>query len=262
MPSMTSSRSFRASIMPSMLRSNTDPESSSSSTSSNTAATPSTNSHDPRKKTWQKSNTVDLAQLRDHPGSPLDPGSKNSDAVRHDSSDARSRSPEQQKTLRKRNEKDSSKLSLPKSQSTTNLHPAKSSNRKSRFWGDRLSSLLPSLILPSDSSVASPPKPSAAPTPAPPAPAPPAPTHSAPAPAAAETASAAPAPAATTAASPAHTKSSSPTNTSTTTNTVTTTATAPTTVDDSPSSTTPSIIEPTIRMAPEHNDGLGFPSQG
>jgi hypothetical protein len=84
----------------------------------------------------------------------------------------------------------------------------------------------------------------------------PVPTHSVPAAVATATA---PAPVA--APSPAPTKSSSPTNTSTTTNTVTTTATAPTTVDDSPSSSTPSIVEPTAHMPEEHRPGLAITTQ-
>ncbi|KAF4984821.1 hypothetical protein FZEAL_49 [Fusarium zealandicum] len=227
------SKSRRHSILPSslsMLRSNTDPDSPASTSSSSTAVTPSSNSHDPRKKPLQKSNTADLSQLRDRPGSSnsTPPGSR--DAVRHD--------PPEAKTLRKRN--DSAKVSLPKSQSTTQLRPAKSSNRKSRFWGDRISSFFPSLMLSSDSSVASPP-------------------NSVPPAVAAATSTSAPA--AIAAASPAPTKSSSPTNTNTTTNTTATTATAPTTLDDSPSSSTLSIIEPTLRMTNDHHDALGTTPQ-
>ncbi|KAM0564204.1 hypothetical protein ACHAPJ_000413 [Fusarium lateritium] len=213
-----------------MLRSNTDPDQSS-------------NSPAPRKSV-KKSNTVDLAQLRgSHIGSSKsttvlpNPGSssqEHADAVQHNN---RPRSAEQ-KTLRKRTDS-SHKVSLPKSQSTTNLSPTKGSTRKSRFWGNRLSSFLPSLVLPSDSSAASPTTSKPAPTP----PVPAAPS----------------APAATAAASPAPTKSSSPTNTSTTTNTA---GTPPTTVDDSASSTTPSIIEPTIRMTSDYHDALAYQAHG
>ncbi|KAF5017957.1 hypothetical protein F66182_10086, partial [Fusarium sp. NRRL 66182] len=226
---MTSSRSFRASIMPSMLRSNTDPESSSPSA--------------PRNKSVKKSTTADLSKLGSskstttlpNPGSSLQQD-QDPDAVQHSN---RPRSAEQ-KTLRKRNDT-APKVSLPKSQSTTNLAPIKGSTRKSRSWGNRLSSFLPSLILPSDSSPSAPSK--AASTPTPPVPAIPS----------------APAPAATAAASPAPTKSTSPTNTSTTTNTA---ATPPTTVDDSASSTTPSIIEPTIRMNSDYHDAQAYQTPG
>ncbi|EEU47820.1 uncharacterized protein NECHADRAFT_74776 [Fusarium vanettenii 77-13-4] len=292
MPSMTSSKSFRASIIPasfSMLRSNTDPESSTpSSSASSTAGTSTSTSHDPRKKTWHKSNTVDLSQLRDNSSNPGSaPNSDKQDAVRHDkestsNAQAHTRSPERPKTLTKRSSGGNSNKSatLPKSQSTTNLPPAKQSNRKSRF---RLSSLLPLITLPSESSPASPkkmpakqappPPPVPAPTTAPPAPpttapaaAPPqpeaqpppvpVPTHSVPAAVATATA---PAPVA--APSPAPTKSSSPTNTSTTTNTVTTAATAPTTLDYSPSSSTPSIVEPKAHMPEDHRPGLAITTQ-
>ncbi|KAM5355955.1 hypothetical protein ACJ41O_002601 [Fusarium nematophilum] len=275
---MTSSKSFRASLLPSslsMLRSNTDPESSSSSSSSPTAGNSSSStSHDPRKKAWHKSNTVDLSQLGDQQDRPssninstpaLNPGPR--EAVRHDAPDSRSRSPEQ-KTLRKRT--GDPNASLPKSQSHAHLglRPAKESNRKSRFWGDRLSSLLPSLSLPSDSAGASPPSkrptsppkpstppapasvqaPAQAPTAAPPAP----PAHPVPA-----VPAAAPAGPPLAAISPAPAKSSSPTTTDTTTNTTATNTTAPTTVDDSASSTAPSVTEPTIRMTRDHDDGMG-----
>jgi hypothetical protein len=126
---------------------------------------------------------------------------------------------------------------LPKSQSTTSLAPSRSTNRMSRFWGNRLSSFLPSLVVPSESAES--PTPKAAPTP--PVPAVPS------------------APAATAAVSPAPTKSSSPTDTSTTTNTA---GTPPTTVDDSASSTTQSIIEPTVRMQNEYHDAVPYQKNG
>ncbi|KAI3586576.1 hypothetical protein IWW34DRAFT_781967 [Fusarium oxysporum f. sp. albedinis] len=215
---MTSSRSFRASIMPSMLRSNTDPDSSSST-----------------RKSVKKSNTSDLAHLRGsnigssksttnlpHMGSN---SQQDQDAVQHN----RPRSAEQ-KTIRKRNDS-TQKVSLPKSQSTTNLSPTKGSTR----WRNRLSSFLPSLVLPSE------PTPKSVPTP----PVPAAPSASA--------------SAVTAAVSPAPTKSSSPTDTSTTTNTA---ATPPTTVDDSASSTTPSIIDPTVRMTSDYHDALPHQAHG
>ncbi|KAH7493438.1 hypothetical protein FOMA001_g985 [Fusarium oxysporum f. sp. matthiolae] len=215
---MTSSRSFRASIMPSMLRSNTDPDSSSST-----------------RKSVKKSNTSDLAHLRGsnigssksttnlpHMGSN---SQQDQDAVQHN----RPRSAEQ-KTIRKRNDS-TQKVSLPKSQSTTNLSPTKGSTR----WRNRLSSFLPSLVLPSE------PTPKSVPTP----PVPAAPSASA--------------SAVTAAVSPAPTKSSSPTDTSTTTNTA---ATPPTTVDDSASSTTPSIIDPTVRMTSDYHDALTHQAHG
>lgn len=224
---MTSNKSFRASLMPSMLRSNTDPDSSSLSF----------------RKSVRKSNTADLAQLQ---GSKI--GSSKSttnlphlgsreqeeDAVQQNE---RPRSAEQ-KTLRKRNDS-APKVSLPKSQSTTNLAPSKSTNRMSRFWGNRLSSFLPSLVVPSEAAES--PAQKAVPTPPVPA------------------APSAPAPAATAAVSPAPTKSSSPTDTSTTTNTA---GTPPTTVDDSASSTTQSIIEPTIRMQNEYHDAVSHQHHG
>ncbi|KAM0341325.1 hypothetical protein ACHAPU_010068 [Fusarium lateritium] len=202
--------------MPSMLRSNTDPDSTST------------------RKGVKKSNATDLAQLRganigssksttNLPG----PSSQDADAVPLPQND-RPRSAEQ-KTLRKRNDS-ATKVSLPKSQSTTSLSPIKGSNRMSRFWGNRLSSFLPSLAVPAESSETS----KSAPTPAVPS-----------------------APAA--AGSPAPTKSSSPTDTSTTTNTA---ATPPTTVDDSASSTTPSVIEPTLRMTNDYHDALAYQGDG
>ncbi|KAJ4130989.1 hypothetical protein NW768_006528 [Fusarium equiseti] len=221
---MTSNKSFRASLMPSMLRSNTDPDSSSLSF----------------RKSVRKSNTADINQIRGsnfgssksttnlpHPGpsEPEEPVPQND----------RPRSAEQ-KTLRKRTDS-APKVSLPKSHSTTNLAPSKSTNRMSRFWGNRLSSFLPSLVVPSESEES--PTPKAVPIP----PAPAAPS----------------APAATAADSPVPTKSSSPTDTSTTTNTA---GTPPTTVDDSASSTTHSIIEPTIRMQNEYHDAVPYQHHG
>ncbi|KAM0305155.1 hypothetical protein ACHAPM_001529 [Fusarium culmorum] len=222
---MTSSKSFRASLMPSMLRSNTDPDSSS---------TPSF------RKSIRKSNTADLSKLQ---GSKIGSSksttnlphigpSEREDAVQQNE---RPRSAEQ-KTLRKRNES-VPKVSLPKSQSTTSLAPSKSTNRMSRFWGNRLSSFLPSLVVPSESAES--PTPKAAPTP--PVPAVPS------------------APAAAAAVSPAPTKSSSPTDTSTTTNTA---GTPPTTVDDSASSTTHSITDPTTRMQNEYYDAMSYQNNG
>ncbi|KAM0296603.1 hypothetical protein ACHAO9_000246 [Fusarium lateritium] len=219
---MTSSKSFRASIMPSMLRSNTDPDS------------PST------RKSVKKSNPGDLSQLRGaNIGSSKSttnlphPGQQDADAVPLPQND-RPRSAEQ-KTLRKRNDS-APKVSLPKSQSTTSLSPVKGSNRMSRFWGNRLSSFLPSLVVPSESSTASPTTSKSAPTPAAPS-----------------------APATAASGSPAPTKSSSPTDTSTTTNTA---GTPPTTVDDSDSSTTPSVIEPTLRMNNDYHDALAYQGNG
>jgi hypothetical protein len=221
---MTSSKSFRASLMPSMLRSNTDPDSS----------TPSF------RKSVRKSNTADLSHLQ---GSKIGSSksttnlphigpSEQEDAVQQNE---RPRSAEQ-KTLRKRNDS-VPKVSLPKSQSTTSLAPSKSTNRMSRFWGNRLSSFLPSLVVPSESAES--PTPKAAPTP--PVPAVPS------------------APAAAAAVSPAPTKSSSPTDTSTTTNTA---GTPPTTVDDSASSTTHSITDSTVRVQNEYHDAMSYQNNG
>ncbi|UZP33377.1 hypothetical protein NXS19_001193 [Fusarium pseudograminearum] len=107
----------------------------------------------------------------------------------------------------------------------------------SRFWGNRLSSFLPSLVVPSESAES--PTPKAAPTP--PVPAVPS------------------APAAAAAVLPAPTKSSSPTDTSTTTNTA---GTPPTTVDDSASSTTHSITDPTAQMQNEYHDAMSYQNNG
>ncbi|CAM1506805.1 Fc.00g064460.m01.CDS01 [Cosmosporella sp. VM-42] len=113
---MTSSKSFRASLLPSslsVLRSNSDP-----------ASTASSSSTDSRKKPWHKSNTIDLSHLRDSE-SPNDSGSSHADdAVRHDNPDTDGSS----------------------SHKNGEPVPPRVGARKSRTWGGRLSSLIPSLI--------------------------------------------------------------------------------------------------------------------
>ncbi|KAF7546632.1 hypothetical protein G7Z17_g8294 [Cylindrodendrum hubeiense] len=226
MPNMTSSKSFRASIIPSVLRSNTDPESS--STSSSTSAAAASNS-EPRKKLWHKSSTIDLSHMRDS-------GSR--DAVQPGNS-----APHMQQNDAASGAANTNTNTTTTTTTTTgtaaagngkNLPPQPrpaASNRKSKTWGNRLSMLLPSLMLPSTTETAPPvPKqPTTAPTTAPPPP-----------PVAAASQTPISTPTSAPAATPALTKSSTPT-------------------DNSPASSSPSIVElPTIRMTDDDDYNLGF----
>lgn len=123
---MTSSKSFRASLLPSslsVLRTNSDPASSASSSTTGS-----------RKKKLHKSKTADLAHMRSAEEEPA--SSHNHDAVRPNNSDA---------------------------DNTANGHengelvPPHAASRKSKTWGNRLSSFLPSLISPHTDPVSSPP---------------------------------------------------------------------------------------------------------
>ena len=122
---MTSSKSFRASFLPSsfsVLRTNSDP------------STPAASSTNDSRKKWHKSNTIVLSHMRDSDDSE---SSHDHHAVQHESSDA-----------------DPS-------------HGHKS--RKSKLWGSRISSLLPTMKSPSSdpSSSTPPPAPTTAPPPIP-----------------------------------------------------------------------------------------------
>ncbi|KAH7163180.1 hypothetical protein B0J13DRAFT_491767 [Dactylonectria estremocensis] len=244
MPSMTSSKSFRASIIPSVLRSNTDPESSASSSSSATAS----NNGELRKKLWKKSSTIDLSLMRDSRESGRDaaqlPGS-NSTPPTHAATDKSSSSSSSSSTTTTTttttttNTTNTSNTTIDSSITSTSVPSAgpgktvppqprpAASNRKSKTWGNRLSSLLPTLMLPSTNTNSAPAVPKQ-PTTAPPPP---------PAAAAIQT------PESTSTSgpvvTPALTKSSTPT-------------------DTSPASSTPSIVEPpTIRMADDDDYSLG-----
>ncbi|KAK7424885.1 hypothetical protein QQX98_000160 [Neonectria punicea] len=214
---MTSSKSFRASIMPSslsVLRSNTDPEPSKSSSAASSES--STSDSDPRKKTWHKSSTIDISQLRDA-------GSR--DAVQQDDGSAAHPQQSPAKSGKTNNASTAATNGLPV---PTQPRPA-ASTPKTKTWSNRLSSLLPSLMLPSTDSAPPIPKP---PTTAPPPP-----------PVAAISQTPTSTPTSAPVVTPALTKSSTPT-------------------DDSPSSTTPSIVEPqTIRMTCDDDNSLGIGAQ-
>ncbi|KAI5466348.1 hypothetical protein BGZ63DRAFT_348405 [Mariannaea sp. PMI_226] len=221
---MTSSKSFRGAMLPSSLsvmRSNTDPDLSSSNYSSTSNSSSSAAvQQDPHQKSWHKSSTIDLSDLRD-PGT-ISSGSR--DAVRHHhyhNSTGASR----------HGKNNSSKGSVGEPVHPQSLQAKSPATRKkSKTWGSRLSSLLPSVMLPSTDSAPSIPK---QPTTAPPPPPTSAPVS------ASRSSTPTPVPVVT----PALTKSSTPT-------------------DQSPSSSTSSIIEPqAVRMTEDDENQLGIVAQ-
>lgn len=224
---MTSSKSFRASLMPSVLRSNTDPESSSTSSSSSSAAATASNS-EPRKKPWHKSSTIDLSHMRD-------PGSRDAAQASHSAAHTQHNHAVSGASNTTNTANNANNANTTTTTTSAAAGPEKSvppqprsaaPNRKSKTWSNRLSSLLPLLMLPSTDSVPAVPK---QPTTAPPPP-----------------------PVAATAQTPISTPTSAPVDTPALTKSSTPT-------DNSPTSSTPSIVEtPTIRMTGDDDYSLGF----